>query len=152
MKKAPKIKITNKELCNQDMHNLLGKLNNTPITLNKNACAIHRVAGLLEKKLTETRESFQKNILEKFALKDEKGKMKFNDLGMAEPDPARLDEYEKAVKGFDSVVIEIEVMPLRPSNLVDVRLTAKEIGLLGDFFNENEGPGVPNEVGLHALS
>ncbi len=150
--KVTRIKISYKNLANQDMHNLLLKLNNTPITLNKNACAIHRVAGLLEKKLVEVREKFQSDILEKFALKDEKGNMKFNEQGMAEPDPTRVEEYNKAVKAFDGGEITLEVVPLKPSNLVDIKLTAKEIGLLGDFFTEMDGPGVPNEAGLHALT
>ncbi len=151
--KVPKIKITYSELANQDMHNLLEKLLNTPITLNKNACAIHRVAGQLEKKIIEIRKAFTSDILEKYAIKDEKGKMQYDpQTGMATPDPECAEEYNKAVKEFDSMECEFQVRPLVPSNLVDVKLTAKEIGLLRGFFVEQDGPGLPNEAGLHALS
>ncbi len=139
--KQPEIKMTYKSLMSFEMQTLLAKLISTP-TSNKNASHINHIFQQISKCGDQIREEFRSTILDQFALKGEDGKIVVNEGGF-EPDPSRLEEYQKALAEFEKGECVVKWQPLRPSHLSDVKVSAKEIDVLGGLFTEEEGPGVP---------
>jgi hypothetical protein len=141
-------RMTYKSVMSFEFTNLVQKLVNTP-TSNKNASHIHKIYKALDAAGTKIREEFKAEVLSKFALKDENGGIKTDEHGTYEPDPAQMEEYNKAMTEFEARECVIDWRPLTPDTLSDVKVTAKEIDLLGPLYSEQNGPGVPHA--LHSL-
>jgi hypothetical protein len=147
-KEMPKLKIKRGALMSFDMNNLLQKLVNTP-TSNKNASHINHIYKEAKRNEDELRALFKKEVVEIHAVKLENGKVDTTPEGGYKVDPAKQKKHDDAMNAFLDQDAFIEWSPIRPSHLSDIKVTAKEIGLLGELYDENEGPGLPPG---HALS
>lgn len=94
-------------------------------------------------------------ILAKYAEKNEDGTVKRNegDVNSFTLVEDKKEEWQKALEDFGKNEIEVtmEWRPLTPDALSDIRLSAAELELLGDFFTDQEGPGVPQTNGLRSV-
>lgn len=144
----PVIKMSYRELSQLTSNPVspLGKLSNTP-THNVKASHIRRLL-----KLTMIAHSVlvdeHKKLVEEFGKKGEDG-----NLVMMPEDPQRFQikegvekDFEKAMQAFDDKIAEIKEKPLNADTLSDIRMSAKEIELLGPLYTDEggAGPGVPN--------
>ncbi len=123
---------------------LVQKISNTQ-TSGKNASHIrHIVRGLTDAR-NQMATEHKKEIVEVYAQKDENGKIKApedNKDGFIPADDKK-EECDKASEAFFNREATIDWKPLAPSTLSDVRLSAREIDLLGELYSEHEGPGLP---------
>ncbi len=141
--KVKPIKMLAKDIMSFEFTNLMQKLINTP-TENSRASHIHKVYREIERNAKKIRESFKPEILDIYAQKDDKGEVIYGEQGTYEPIKEKLEEYHKAMEAFEAKEVSVEWRPLTPDSLADVKLTAKEIEILGPLFVEQNGPGVPH--------
>jgi hypothetical protein len=138
--KIPELKITADVVMKFEFQQVMMKLVNTA-TDNKKACAIHHISKEVEKHVDQFKSEFKKDILEKYAQKDEHGKY-LNDEGQYKIDPKCFADYKTATEAFGKKTAIVKWKPLTPSVLSDIKMSAKEIDLLGELFSEQEGPGL----------
>lgn len=138
------IKTKYQSISSFELAGVLQKIANTQ-TSNKNASHIRRVINEIKKAGDQIREEYKKDILEVYAQRDEKGEIK-----RPEGDPNGFDpivekeaEFLKAQEDFGGREIVIAWRPLNPDTLADVKLSAKELDLLGELYTDDAGPGVP---------
>lgn len=141
------IKMKYQDIGNFEFQSLMEKLVSTP-TSNKNACMIRHVYNEAKRARTQISEEYKRDIMEAFAERDENGEIKRpeGDPGGFMPDPKRLEEFKKSQDDFGLREFVFEWGPLRPSHISDMKVSAKELNILGDLFNEDEGPGLPANV------
>ena len=137
------VKVKYGEMSGFEFTQVITKIANTPTTSVK-AAHIRRVMKELERNRKAIHEEFKKEIVEVFAQKSEDGKL-------LEPEGApgeylvlegKEEERNAAVKVFGEKVATIAWRPLTPDSLSDVKVTAKELDLLGELYTDDNGPGL----------
>jgi hypothetical protein len=142
------------EVGTNDMAMLISKLEHTS-TDNKSAAQIYQITKRYHAAVKQIRADYQKEVIDVYAKKNESGKIipsttNPNGFDIIE---GKEEEFTKAAEDFGKKTYTFkgeEPRPhafkrLTPTTLVDVKLTAKEIGILGDLYSDEGGPGVPNE-------
>lgn len=146
MKKDIKpIKLTAKVVMSFEFAQLMMKLHNSP-TSNIKAGHINHIYSEIEKYAKPLRETFKKDIIDVYAEKDEKGNLvPFEGAGGEgfKIIEGKIEEFHKASEAYENTPVEIKWRPLTPDTLADIRLTGKEIQLLGPLYVEENGPGLP---------
>lgn len=148
-KNVPTVKMKYSEVSAFEFVQTMQKISNTPVD-NKTACAIKKVVKVLDQANEGIRKEFKDTMVEKFAKRDEAGAIvvpKGNPVGF-DIDEAKTEEFMKAQEEFGGKETELKCHPLSPTHLKDIKLSAKELSLLGPLFTEEEGPGVPHLQGL----
>lgn len=138
------IKLTYKQVGSFEFSQALAKIANTP-TSTKQAGHIHQVVKRVQAGKDQIHAEYKTQIVEKFAQKDDKGKVLTGEdhatgFQMME---GKDEEFQKALAEFEGRQVEVDWRPLTPDTLSDVKLSAREIDLLGPLFSEENGPGVP---------
>lgn len=133
------------DIKNFDFSNLIAKLSNTATTNNR-ANHIRHVLKEYNKCIDQISEEFKTEVADKFAVKDEAGKIVApeNDPNGFSVIEGQEEAFQEACKEFGLKVCVINYRPLTPDTLADVKLTPKELNLLGDLYTEENGPGVPH--------
>lgn len=144
----PKLKVKYKMARGESFSMLFAKLANTATT-NQRAAHIRRIMKGLEAVHKQIMEEFKTEILSVYAVKKEDGNIAFKDERESDFDliDGKAEEYNKALAEFGEREGIIEWRPLTPDTLSDVKLSARELDLLGDLFSEENGPGIP-QLGL----
>lgn len=142
--------MTYNEIGSFEMANLMGKLENTP-THNENARRIHKVTKSYRAFVAQMQKAYKTDIMEKYGKKDDKGVL----IPASQDNPNGFDiiegkeeEFKKEQEAFGSNTVTFKpdnFYGLTPAILTDVKMTAKEIELLGPLYVEENGPGVPQE-------
>lgn len=135
-----------KDLKSFDFGNLMAKLSNTP-TVNARANHIRHVIKEYQRCEKEISDQFDEEIVKVFSLKNEDGTTKLEEVGNPNSfqiDPDKQDAFTEASKVFGDKEIAINYRPFTPDTLADIKLTAKELNILGDLFTEESGPGIPH--------
>lgn len=145
MEKVSPITMNYKDIKSFEFAQLIAKLSNTP-TINVRANHIRHIVKELNKAGDQISEEYKKDILEVYATRDEKGEIvrPEGDPNGFTPDEAKQKEFLEAQEKFGERKAKINWRPLTPDTLTDIKLTAKELDLLGDLFTEENGPGVPH--------
>lgn len=141
------IKMKYKQLAGgEEFSMMLQKIGYTP-TSNKNACHINRIMKALQTHQTALRDGYQSKLIPTYVEKGEDGKAKFDPkTGEMVILADKREEFTKAEAEFMETEVLLAVKPLTPSVLADIKLSARDIDLLGPLFSEEDesrGPGVP---------
>lgn len=144
MEKVKPIKMRYKDIKSFEFAQVMSKLSNTS-TINVRANHIRHIVKELNKAGEQISEEYKSSIIEPYAKKDKSGALvkPKGEPGGFIPDEARQDEFLKAQEEFGERFAEINWRPMTPDTLSDIKLTAKELDLLGDLFTEENGPGLP---------
>ncbi len=122
------------------------KLANTPTTQVR-ASHIRKLIKALDQGEEAIKKDYEETVLKKHARLNEDGT-----LWHPPGDPAGYEFLEESKEqmpqihedfGKREVSIEMQWRPLTPDTLADFKMTAAEMDLLGDFFSEESGPGLP---------
>lgn len=119
------------------------KIAQTPLD-NKTACAIRRVTKSLNKVRDEISAKYQSDIVEKFAKKDEAGQVirpKENPAGFDVAEGME-DEFVKAQEMFGKNEAVLETKAMTPELLKDIKLSARELEVLNNLFDDQEATGL----------
>lgn len=106
---------------------------------------IRRVINEIEAARKQISAEYKTEIMEKYGKRNEAGELARpeGDTQGFDPDETKMDEFIEAQKEFGKRTATIKWRPLTPKTLNDVKLSAKELNLLGPLFSEDEGPGLP---------
>ena len=139
------IKMTYKQIGSFEFSQAMAKIENTPTTTIK-ASHIRQIAKRIKAGKDLIHESYKTDIMDKFGKKSEDGKTLIAEgqPGGFEMAEGKDEEFNKAFLEFEAREIEVDWRPLNPDTLSDIKLSAREIELLGPLFSEENGPGVPN--------
>lgn len=113
-------------------------------TLPQKALHIRRLIKELERNRTIIHEEFKKEIMEVFGQKNEDGTLKTPEGAPGEyiPIEEKTEEMVKAQESFGKKLATLNWRPLTPDTLGDLKLSAKEIEILGPLLTEENGPGL----------
>jgi hypothetical protein len=150
---APEIKVKYKDVTSFEFNSAMQKIVTAPIETQK-AEFIRKIF----KQLKEVREiigkEYEAEIMEKFAQKDEAGKI----LRPPEepngflPVEGKDAEIMEANKVFGDREAKFSSYPLNPSILKDIKLSGKDLDALGNFYaGEVTGPGLPDMASVTPL-
>lgn len=147
--KNPKVKFST--LNSEPFNLLMQKIVNQP-TQNIKAMHINHVVKEIQRHLDEGVKAYRVDIVDVFAQKDEAGKIiNGPDTGNFKIIEGKEKEFAETHKKFMEREVEIKWRPLTPDTLSDVRMSAQEIELLGELLIEQNGPGVPDIVGMPGM-
>lgn len=141
------IKFTYGEIVGFEFSSVIQKLANSQ-TNNKAASHIRQVT----KKLQEARDKISKEhraeILEVYGKKDDNGLVIMNnDTDEFTPVEGKEEELQKLIADFMKREVVIDWRPFDSSTLADIKISAKELGLLKDLYNDDPtGPGLPFDM------
>lgn len=149
MAKAQPLKMKYKDIKSFEFSQLAAKLANSP-TINVRANHIRHIIKELNAAGDRISEEYKTDLIDVYAKKDEEGKIvrPEGDPNGFVPDDTKMEEFMKAQDAFGDREAEINWRPLTPDTLSDIKLTAKELDLLGELFTDDNGPGVPGATGL----
>lgn len=144
MEKPAAITVKYNEVKSFEFAQVMGKVSNTPTSL-QNAAQIRNLVKAVNDAGEMISKAYGEEILEKYAKRDEKGEIirPEGDPAGFTPDETKLDEFMQAQEEFGNREADIHYRPLTPAILADVKLTARELDLLGTLFTEENGPGLP---------
>lgn len=144
MAKTEPLKIKYKDIKSFEFSQLAAKLANSP-TINVRANHIRHIIKELNAAGDQISKEYKTDLIDVYAKKDEEGKIvrPEGDPNGFTPDETKMEEFLKAQETFGDREAEINWRPLTPDTLSDIKLTAKELDLLGDLFTDDNGPGVP---------
>lgn len=144
MAKVEPIKMKYKDIKSFEFSQLAAKLANTA-TINARANHIRHIIKELNKAGEQISAEYKSDLIDVYAKKGEDGKVARpeGDPNGFTPDETKMDEFIKAQEEFGEREAEINWRPLTPETLSDIKLTAKELDLLGDLFTDDNGPGIP---------
>jgi hypothetical protein len=146
MEKAsePTIKMKYEDIGNFEFAQSIQKIGSAN-TSSYNASRICKLMKQLQKARNEIHESFTKDMLERYAQRNEDGTIKRpeGDPNGFTPLDDKVEEYTKEQEAFGKRLYEFTCAPLNPSILQDVKLSARDIETLKDLFIEESGPGLP---------
>lgn len=117
-------------------------------TNNRAASHIRHVIKALDPARKEMGDAYIKEIMEVFGVKNEDGTLQRPEgepQGFI-PDETRTEEFLKAQEEFGKRIFIVKWRPLTPDTLVDIKLSAKELDVLGDLYSEENGPGLPYPI------
>lgn len=141
------IKMTYKQIGSFEFSQAIAKIEHTPTSAQK-AAHIRHISKFVKAGKDKIHDEYKTNIMDKFGKKGEDGKtITAEDRpGGFEMDDSQTEEFNKAFKEFEAREIEVDWRPLTPDTLSDIKLSAREIELLGPLFSEDQaqGPGIPN--------
>src|SRR5882724_7195059 len=115
------------------------KISQTPVD-NKTACAIHRITKQLNVVREKISKDYQEKIVELFAKRDDKGEVvrpKDNPSGF-DIDETKQEEFLKAQEAFGKTEAVLATKPFSPETLKDIKLSARELEVLKELFDDNE--------------
>lgn len=137
----PPIKMTYRELVVLDPM-LMQKLSMTP-THNAKASHIRHVLKQVNAAKAKMSDEW-KDMGKKYGKHDDKGELirAENHAGFELKEGVEK-EFEDAVAVFDKTECEIKWRPLTPDTLADIKMTARDMEILGPLFSDENGPGVP---------
>lgn len=149
---SPDLKMKYKDLSGFEFSNLMQRLSAHP-TEGKHASHIRQITKRLNAIRSSMSDEYKKEVMEHFSLKDEKGEFlkPENPQGpqdMYQVDPAKMEDYQKAVEAFGEKEGVIDWRPFTPSTLKDFKISGREIELLGVLYTEEDGPGVPRNFSV----
>jgi hypothetical protein len=127
-----------------EFQNLMERLKREKVD-NYSACQIHHILKEVQKGRDQITAEFKSEILEKFAKKDEAGKI-ISESPEQPYDVAdeNVEAYKEATEAFGKKDIEVNWTPLNHQHLTKIQLSADDINLLGELFSEEmQGPGIP---------
>lgn len=138
------VKVPYLALSSFEFAQVMQKITSVP-TSNANANHIRKIMNEIEAARKIISEAYKTEIMEKYAKKNEAG-----ELIRPEGDPAgfvtedgKAEEYAQAETEFAKRMAIIKWRPMTPKTLADIKISAKELNLLGALFTEEEGPGLP---------
>ena len=139
----PKFTMKFKDIMSFDFEQALQKIQHTPTT-NKNACAIHKVVQAMKKQREVIVNRYKAEFTDVYAQKDDKGEIIFQPNGAWLPADDKAEEFKAKHDAFEAEEFTVQVRPLTPSVLVDVKLSARDIEVLGALFSEEDAkPQLP---------
>lgn len=142
--KGPKT-ITYARFSSQEFSQVVMKIAYTPTTVEK-ANALRKIVRFIEKEKGNITTQYKTEIMDKYFQKNADGTYVIDETTREYVylKAGTEKDVEKATTEFNERTLVIE-MPFRPHLLTDVKsITAKEMEVLGDFYAEEEGPGLPN--------
>lgn len=139
------MKMTFKQVGSFEFSQAMAKIENTP-TSTKNAGHIHQIVKRVKAGKDRIHEEYKTDIMEKFAKKGEDGKALVSEHqpGGFELTEGQEEAFNEAFKEFEAREVEVDWKPLTTTTLDDVRLSARELELLGPLVVDESGPGVPS--------
>lgn len=141
----PQVKIKRKDISSFDLNNVITKLRNLQ-TSNKIASHFNHVYKEVVAAQKSVADDYLKEIMGKYGKKDEAGKLivdKDNPKGIIAEETDDLPEFKKDIETFGETYITLDWGPIRPSHLLDAKMSAKELDSLKDLYVDEDGPGVP---------
>lgn len=138
------LKIKYQKVGSFEFQQLIEKLKNAQVD-NFSACQIHHIIKEVKKGRDKLTAEFKADILDKYATKDESGKIltPSQERPYDIPDD-QIEAYTKATEEFGEREMEINWSPLNHQHLQGVKISAAEIEALGELFSEEQaGPGIP---------
>lgn len=146
---APKIKIKYKDVMSFEFNQAMQKIVNTPTEPAK-AEQIRKIFKELKNVRDKIGKEYESDIMEKYAQKDEAGKIirpKSEPTGFL-PVEGKDAEIKAANDTFGDREAAFTVSPLNLAILKDIKLSGKELDALQDFYaGDATGPGVPEQFG-----
>ena len=142
------IKVLYKDISGFEFSQVLTKIANVATDTMK-ALHIRHIIDEIQTLREKVSQEYKKELMEVFAKKDENGKPLFDERSNGEdfsPDETRTDEFLKAQDDFGKREGLVNYRALTPHTLADVKLSAKELKLLGPLFTEENGPGLPAQA------
>ena len=144
---SPVIKLKSKNIGGFEFEQIIMKLRNVQ-TNNKAASHINQVIKKINDARLKLHEEYMEQVVGKFAKRTETGEIdrtggQPGDAGHFNIPDEVMEDFKKAVDEFGEKDVEINWRPLTPSCFDDLKVSAKEIDLLGPLYTEQEGPGVP---------
>lgn len=136
--------MTYKQVGSFEFSQAMAKIENTP-TSTKSASHIRQISKRVKAGKDKIHDEYKSDIMDVFAVKGEDGKAKVseNQPGGFEMVEGKDEEFNKAFQAFEAREVEVDWRPLTPDTLADIKLSAREIELLGPLFSDDNGPGVP---------
>lgn len=118
------------------------------------ACRIRRTVQELTKAREMIKAEYEKDIIGPFTHRDAEGKevVDENNTEGFNPDPARMEELNKAQAAFGERQAALECFPFTLETIQDIKISAQEIEAMKGLFDDSEptpiamGPGIPQNV------
>lgn len=101
----------------------------------------------IDKVWEDIHEEFKSQLLEKYATKDDTGKLVIDEAGNYKIPEENQAAFNEAYAEFQKKSVDVECLPLTADTLADIKLTGRDLQLLGDIYVNETGPGVPH-IGL----
>lgn len=136
-------KIKYKTLNDFGFQSLIQKLANAQ-TSTTNASHIRRIVNLVQKASDQMREDFKKDVLELYAARDEEGKIIATKEKPFDIPDDKIEAFTAATEVFGEREGTVDWRPLNAHTIQDLKVSAREMELLGDLYTEEgNGPGLP---------
>lgn len=141
------IKLTVGGLSSPGLQMALQKLNGAQVN-NKVGYRFKKLNDSFEIEMKKVRDAYTKEVVEKFAKKDDKDKLIPAQVpwGFELKEGTVQEEFDKANEDFHAKEIVIDRNPLSLTDLNDVKISAAELSALGPFFIDPEEQESPHNV------
>lgn len=127
------------DISNFEFAQAIQKIAQTPLD-NKTACAIRRVTKQLNVVREKISKEYQEKIVDLYGKRDEKGTIVRPENNPAGFDvvEGKEDEFVKAQEEFGKTAADLLTSPLTPDMLKDIKLSARELEMLQNLFDDGE--------------
>jgi hypothetical protein len=133
-----------KDIGSFEFASTMEKLRSSPVD-NAVASHIHQIAKRVQAARDLMGKQYKAEIIEKFAKRDEAGKIVNAPDGRFDVDDDKVLEFQKETDAFGEREIEIDWRPFDARTFSEIKVSAKELDLLGDLYShEPVGPGLPH--------
>ena len=127
---------------------LIQRIVNHP-TDGSSAYHIKQLTKELEKGRKQIHTEYMVEVREVYAKRTEDGKIDTEggdpkDENYFQPDETKMDAFMKAQDAFGARNLTLACRAVTPRMLGDMKISAKELDLLGELYSLEEGPGVPH--------
>lgn len=138
-KKRKPIELQYDALGGFEFASLLEKIDSTPCSSNKASADVAKIVTAIKKVRENVTDEYKTDIADKYCARDKDGNVVSEEghEGLFKVDPTKLKEFEEAQKGFGKRVATVDWQPFKLSMLNDVKLSPKEIRILGALL-END--------------
>lgn len=134
------VKMTYEQVSGFEFAQVVQKIAAQP-TDNKAANHVRHIVRELNQIRKDISEGYKKDIVEVYAKRNEKGELPPVEEFL--PEESRMEEFLKVQADFGKRECVVKWRALTPETLKDMKLSAKELDLLGNLFTEENGPRVP---------
>ncbi len=135
-----------KDLNGFAVQSVITKLDNLHTTPN-NASKIRRIIKLVREATAKMQAEYKKELMEKFAVRDEAGKIVEADGQPFTIADDKIEEFTKAQEDFGEREVELAWTPLDAQTIAGAQVSSKELDALGGLYSEVPvGPGLPAEA------
>lgn len=127
-------KVTYSKMSSFQFQKVLQKLE-TAATDGFTAYRIRKIATKLKSYREQIANEYKKQIMDKYAKRDEKGEYKEEDFVPMED---KVNEYNKALEDFGKNEVFVDRHPLTIADIKDIKITAEEMEAMGEMFDDSD--------------